>query len=226
MKTVRINKNALWPRRMFCIVFIFGLLALNVACTSMHAVRDPYLKPIGFPQIEVSEDIIDTSMAEPVGSYRDYKIDIAKVINDHFQKVSNEQIDVSFNISKIELETKGSSFTAAQFFMTLFSTPVIIPLSFIMNPHNVSYSVYYTVADISENIIYHKKLNGTIRGGFSGWSVLRLAFRSSLLEKQGRAVANDAARQIINDIIQNYPRILKAAAPPSMDLQEKDISSN
>ena len=92
--------------------------------------------------MEISENIVDTSMAASIGDYENYKKDIVEYVNNNLQSIKNEQHDAYFNISKIKLVTRGSSFTGGQFLLILISTPGI-PFSLIKNSHSVSYSVYY-----------------------------------------------------------------------------------
>ncbi|MDP3112572.1 MAG: caspase family protein [Thermodesulfovibrionales bacterium] len=229
MKTANIKKDIFFPKNIARILVVFCLLACNNACTSLQKVPDTQLKPVSFPKMEISENIVDTSKAAPIGDYENYKKDIVEYVNKNLQSIDKEQHDVYFNISKIKLETRGSRFTGGQFIVMLISTPGI-PFSLIKSSHSVSYSVYYSVSDKSGKTIYHKELKGKVAGGYRGWSILRLAFRSQLLEQQGIAVAKDVARLISDDMFQNYSQIVNAVKPMAImaidSAPKANISSN
>jgi len=195
------------------LVFLLLLSGCSSTVKTPEVALDP--RPLVNISVGVALENVDTTEAMPVGEkYGNYKDDLyATLLSESKGAVSkyNAHPLRLFVSMKLQLSPPSTNFGRMMIGALSF---IIIPFTFIPEPHSESYSIHYEIQDQNNNILHQKDISETIEGSFWGYYIARTEAGKDLVVKEAKFAATNAARHIIKDINDNAGRIMAASKAP------------
>lgn len=190
-------------------IYVFCLLLLMVACGVGGCVRYsiPHTRArrtnnLILPRVTVSSESIvidDTELKHSV-DYNQYTDQIADGINHFFadNMFKEDRFEIK-NISVFLTERISPGFQPA--FLSIVSTPIIVPFSLIPTRYSVLYEIEYTLIDNNGSLVNQGFIEGQTKASARGWSFFRYAFRSKMIKGMRATVIKSIPIEIENDIV-------------------------
>jgi len=109
---------------------------------------------------------------------------------------------------KPDYSRKGSEM--AFFITSLIIFPLSIPLAFVPNSHEESYTVNYVLKDLNNNVVFQTGFTDKVEGTYSGWYFLRDSGKAKFMKKAAEFASKNAALHVIKSIKENAATISSA----------------
>lgn len=175
---------------------VVALTCLLAGCTSVHLPSNPASRSPERVALNLEGCAWDfPGAAEPAEMQAQFTQALGEMV-----QISNDKGEAgAIKVANIRIEGAPRAGVTGPIIISILSTP-IWPLMFIRNHCVADLRVSYTLADPAGKPGEQRQLREEIRGGFSGWSFTRFAFRSSVKEHIARALPRVAAEAVAADL--------------------------